>query len=216
MDAVIVAGGELPPLTPSLEAELAGLCATADLVVAADSGLDHCHDIGVRPHCLVGDLDSADDALIESARDQHVEVVAFPADKDATDLELACELAVERGAHRITVLAAFGGRLDHEVATIGLLTSQRWSNIEIRATDGRRQLWIVHRSVYLHLPAGRTISLVPWTDDVTGVITAGLQWPLENDVLPRGTTRGVSNICVGAGQRVSIDSGVLLVITDGQ
>lgn len=215
MHAVIVAGGQLD-LTLAIEAELAGLCTAADLVIAADSGLDHCDALGVRPHALVGDLDSADDALIETAREQRVEVVAFPTDKDATDLELAGELAIERGASRITVLAAFGGRLDHEVATIGLLTNRHWSHLDIRATDGRRQLWVVHRSVYLQLPVGRTISLVPWSDDVTGVMTTGLQWPLENDVLPRGTTRGVSNICVGAGQRVSIESGVLLVITDGQ
>jgi len=163
---------------------------------------------------LIGDLDSAPPTLVAEAREHGVRVAQFPADKDATDLELALTEAVELGATEITVLAAFGGRLDHEVATLGLLASNTWREVGVAATDGRRSLWVLRSSIKLALPVGGSVSLIPWFGDVTGVSTEGLAWPLRSEPLPLGSTRGVSNVVASETQSVAISSGVLLVISD--
>ena len=53
--------------------------------------------LGVHVHHLVGDLDSADPAAIDAAVAAGITVDRHPAEKDATDLELAFAAAIQRG-----------------------------------------------------------------------------------------------------------------------
>jgi thiamine pyrophosphokinase len=209
---VVVANGELPP---GYERAVRTLLERADLVIAADGALTHCRALGMWPSVLVGDLDSAPQELVAQAGEHGVEVREFPTDKDATDLELALEAARAAGATSISVIAAFGGRLDHELAAISLIASDQMNGIAVDAFDGRRHLMVVRGALDLNLSIGTTLSLVPWGGDVTGVTTRGLQWPLAAETLPFGTTRGVSNVAIDAQQFVSISDGVLLAISDG-
>lgn len=211
MHVVIVAGGELPAVG---HAAVVTLIDQADLVIAADSGFDHCRSLDRWPALLVGDLDSVNQTGVGDAEAHGVEVVRFPADKDDTDLALAFRLALKHDASLITAVAVFGGRLDHELATIGMLASQEWAHVEVNATDGRRQMWVVRSSLELQQRVGSTLSIVPWGGQVTGVTTTGLQWPLDHDTLPMGTTRGVSNICALPTQTVAVAGGVALVVAD--
>ena len=127
---VVVVNGELPAVD---HADLRRELVEADQLVAVDGGLRHCASLEVWPTILIGDLDSAPSELIDEARSRDIAVHAFPVDKDATDLELAMDLALESGATAVTVVAPFGGRLDHELATISLLAASRWQPMEITA-----------------------------------------------------------------------------------
>lgn len=211
MHVIAVANGELP--APH-GAALGRLLEQADLVIAADGGLISCRQLGYWPDQLIGDLDSVPPELVDEARRNGVQVHQFPSDKIATDLELALESAQAAGATALTVVAAFGGRLDHELATIALLASDKFKAIAVDATDGRRSLAVVRSTIELALAVGSTVSLVPWAGDVVGVTTAGMQWPLNEATLLLGTTLGVSNVAVAERQSVSIDRGVLLAISD--
>lgn len=207
----LVANGEIP--AGAAEA-LIGVLDKADCVVAVDGGLRHCLALGVRPTILIGDLDSADPKLVDQARSSGTTVHEFPADKDATDLELALEMAATAGASSVTVLAAFGGRLDHELATLSLLAAHRWSDLVVTATDGARHVHVVRDHCALDAEPGITLSLLPWHGPVYGVTTEGLKWPLTDATLAPGTTHGVSNVAVDPVQQVAISQGVLLVIID--
>jgi thiamine pyrophosphokinase len=59
---------------------------------------------------------------------------------------------------------------------------------------------------------GDLVSLMPFGPGVEGVITSGLAWPLEDESLPLGPARGLSNVRVAPVARVSIRSGLLVVI----
>jgi len=48
--------------------------------------------------------------------------------------------------------------------------------------------------------------------DVEGVTTTGLAWPLTDEPLPLGTSRGVSNLTRGAACSVAASAGVLAVV----
>ena len=92
------------------------------VVIAADSGLHQARrSLGLHVDCVVGDLDSADPAAVERGPRRGADVERHPAEKDATDLELAFDCARDRGAQRITVVGGAGGRLDHFLANVALL-----------------------------------------------------------------------------------------------
>src|SRR5262245_46705744 len=93
--AIVFAGSG--SVEPAVRAQLPGEA----YVIAADSGLGVAHGLGVEVDLLVGDLDSVDAAAIEAAEAAGTVVERHPAEKDATDLELALDAAVAQGARRI-------------------------------------------------------------------------------------------------------------------
>ncbi len=207
MTTLVFAGGDPPP--PGL----ADVLPAASIVIAADSGLDHASHLGVEVGRVVGDMDSVDRALLDSLGDE-VRVDRHPIAKDATDLELALEAALEVPTDELIVVGGHGGRSDHFLANALLLGAQRFAHIRIRWFAGSDLLDVVHRSVALRGPIGATVSLVPLSD-CTGVTTTGLAWGLHDARLPAGTTRGVSNRFDAAEMTVTVASGSLLVIQPG-
>ena len=207
--AIVLAGGD--PVEPTLRRLL---CADA-VVVAADSGLHQAELLGLRVDFVVGDLDSADPAAVERARAAGAVVERHPVDKDATDLELALDVARERGARRITVVGGAGGRLDHFLANVALLASPRFADVEIDARLGEAYVVVVQGGRPPHVMTGTVgsiVTLLPAGGDACGITTEGLRYPLHGETLGRGTTRGVSNVLVREEGSVVLDEGTLLVI----
>ncbi|MGH8945935.1 MAG: thiamine diphosphokinase [Acidimicrobiia bacterium] len=200
---LILAGGDAS--SPDTAADLP----RADLVVAADSGYDAALTLGLPVDVLVGDMDSIQATEIP----RHVIVERHPPDKDATDLELALELVARDSPSRVVVLGGSGGRLDHELAVATLLCSPRWVAIdEIDWRSDRGWAHVVRRRRVLHGDVGVTVSLLPVGGDAYGVTTTGLNWNLQNETLPTGTTRGVSNVMTAPVTDVRLSGGALLVV----
>lgn len=201
-EVLIFAGGE------SLEPALAEDLPRGDLVVAADSGYDMAVELGYRVDVLVGDFDSISTTDIP----QHVIVERHPRDKEATDLELALELVNRESPTRIVVVGASGGRLDHELAVTGLLCSERWREIDIDWVSNRGIAFVIWNRRIIHGDVGATLTLIPVHGEATGVTTKGLRWELEDDRLPAGTTRGVSNVFESPVADIQVGSGCLLAV----
>ncbi len=207
MRAAVVAGAPFEATALALEALRA-----AGLLVAADSGANAIIALGLRPHLIVGDMDSVDPTLLDRLRAQGVEVAVHPARKAKTDTHLAILAAIERGATEIAVLGALRGeRLDHALANVLLLGSDEFANVALRLVEGRGEAHVVRRSQTLRGEAGDYVSLLPLTDEARGVTTAGLEYALDNATLVRADSRGVSNALVAAEATVSLREGVLLV-----
>ena len=209
--AIVLAGGD--PVEPTLRSRLR--LPDGTVVVAADSGLHQAELLGLRVDYVVGDFDSAEPAAVERARAAGAVVERHPVDKDATDLELAFDVARDRGAQRITVVGGAGGRLDHFLANVALLASPRFADLEIDARLGDAYVVVAQGGRPPHVvtgSAGSLVTLIPAGDDAVGVTTVGLQYPLHGETLHRGTTRGVSNVLVGETGSVVLDRGTLLVI----
>jgi thiamine pyrophosphokinase len=140
--------------------------------------------------------------------------VVHPRAKDETDLELALTYAVGQGAQEIVVLGALGGRLDHSLANILLLTLPVLEGVSIRIVDAGQEALIVRggeEAILEGLP-GDVVSLLPLGGPAKGVTTAGLAWPLACEDLSFGRTRGVSNEMTAAQARVEIAHGSLLIV----
>lgn len=184
-----------------------------DHLICADGGSRHCVALDLRPHVVVGDMDSADASLLERWASAGTELERHPPGKDQTDLELALERAIRDGADEILLLGALGGRLDQTLANLLILAQRDWSAI-IRLAEGdqiARIMW-AGESMTLTGEIGSTVSVVPLSAEVNGITYQGLQYPLVQGTLRLGSTRGISNVIQSQPASISIAHGILLVV----
>jgi thiamine pyrophosphokinase len=207
---VVVSGGDPPAAGSALAVPL------GSPVVAADKGLEHALALGLEVAVAVGDFDSASPEAVAVAEAAGTRIERHPAEKDATDLELALDVAMQMGPRRILVLASRGGRLDHELATLLLLGADRYSTAEIDANIGDAHVHVVRDPRTIRGKPGELITLLAVNGPAVGVTTEGLAYPLRGETLEPGSSRGVSNAFESEEARISVDDGVLLAIRPGR
>lgn len=184
-------------------------------VIAADAGAERLDRLGRTPDRLVGDLDSVSGKLVARLAAAGVAVDRHPADKDASDTELALEAAIAAGATEIVLLGAIGGtRLDHELANVLLLADPALGDRDVRIVHGSTTVCVLRGGHRLGLGglAGDLVTLLPIGGDAVGVRIDGVRWPLEGATLRLGRSRGLSNAVVAPPASVSLQRGTLLVV----
>lgn len=178
-----------------------------DLLIAADGGYTWLRDLGLTPDLLVGDFDSLGEVPDFSG------IVRLPKEKDDTDIMAAVRLAMERGYESFRLYGGTGGRFDHTLANLQILTwlarhecgnilyGPTWAASAV--TDGE-----------LCFPAGQTgiASVFCQGDAATGVCLEGLKYPLADATLTCDFPVGVSNEFTGVPSRVAVGKGTLLVV----
>ena len=86
---------------------------------------------------------------------------------------------------------------------------------QVVAHMGEATVHVVTTDVHLAGTPGELLSLLPVHGPVEGVVTDGLLYPLRDEDLPAGSTRGVSNEFVEHAASVSVRSGTLLAVQPG-
>lgn len=205
---VVVAGGPASQ-PPTLEIP------TGAPVVAADSGVDRALALGLHVEIAVGDFDSVTAGGLETARAAGARIERHPAEKDATDLELALDAAVALGPRRILVLGSDCGRLDHLLSALLLLGSARFADCELDAALGSAVVHVVRGERRLVGEVGELISLLALHGPAEGVTTEGLRFPLRGERLEPGSSRGVSNVFATPDAHVELERGVLVAVRPG-
>ena len=214
--AVVVAAGPLPDLA-NLDRRLARereRWANA-FIVAADGGYAHCLDMGVQPDLVVGDLDSLEPAACSRLEAAGIPLLRLPRDKDRTDLQVALEEVAMRTPGRLILLGALGGpRLDHGLAAVyaGVpLARQGW---QVEYLGPQEQLWLIAGPGDLRLDPrpGHYLSLIPLTEEVSGVVIEGMRWELPGVSLRWGDSRGIANEFSDRLAEIRLATGVLAVV----
>lgn len=205
MIGLVFAGGPAPSsdLAPSLPDDA--------LVIAADSGVDHALALGFSPTVVVGDMDSISEEARRWAATSGATVLEHPVAKDATDLDLALELAAERCAE-IVVVEGGGGRLDQALGNIMLIAGEKLAAVTLSAHVGDALVTVVRDHREIVGAPGSTLSLLAVAGPAEGITTTGLRWELSEATLRPGDSLGVSNELVTSPARVSLRAGVLLAV----
>ncbi|MFZ4507535.1 MAG: thiamine diphosphokinase [Fimbriimonas sp.] len=179
----------------------------ADLVLAADGGANTLLRANIRPHVLVGDMDSATD----SARDFAHRAEADP-DQETTDCDKLLALAFRLGARSITLAGVEGDRLDHVLATIH---SSARSPLRVQLLLRMGVGLVLNGPTQIEVPAqvGAKVSLLPVTD-CEGVSLSGVEWPLQSAVLHPMGMSSISNRATEAVVRVGLGSGVAVLFVE--
>ena len=209
MRAIIIAGGQAGD-----DEDWRRWVREGDWLIGADGGAARALAWGLVPHLVIGDMDSLPGEARTALEAWGSQFVVHPRAKDETDLELALTHAAQEGAHEIVVLGALGGRLDHALANVLLLTLPKLEGVEVRIASDRQEALLVRggRETTLEGESGDLVSLLPLGGDARGVTTSGLAWPLERDTLRHGFSRGVSNEMTAPVARVAVEAGSLLVV----
>jgi len=203
--ACICCNGELRGVPRARE-----LAAGADLLIAADGGADHIQALGLKPHAIIGDMDSLrEDPWPE---DKGIQRIRLSPDKDKCDGECAVEWAFEHGCSKVLLLAAWGGRVDQALGNCALL--MRYPEKLALWDDG---ILVVAMSagqqMVLPVAVGTTVSIISFQSN-TLIRSEGLTYRLNGGPL-RSATHGISNMAMTARPVVSVVNGAALVCMEG-
>ena len=129
-------------------------------------------------------------------------------------MHLAIETAIHHGATEICILAATGTRLDHTFANMGLLMLCMQQGIPAELADSHNRIRMINHSLKLSKREqfGTYVSLIPYTQEVTGITLTGFRYPLTDATLTLGISRGVSNEIVEEVAEITLQTGCLFVI----
>jgi thiamine pyrophosphokinase len=220
MHVLVVADGSVPDVA-ALDDAWPGWSAGIARVIAADGGARAAERIGWPPDLIVGDGDSLGPADLARFGAAGTEIRLVPGEKDESDAELAVLAALADGATSLTILGALGGRrFDHAVANLGLLALADLGDRPTQILDAGDRVTLVRAPAPSGAPVrrplpgrpGDLVSLFPFGGDVRGVLTEGLAYPLNDEPLPIGPARGLSNVRLGPDAAVTVRAGRLLVV----
>lgn len=183
------------------------------IIIAADGGARHLLRLGYLPDFIVGDFDSLTPEETRIFETKEVKLVRFSREKDETDLELALDIAKDIGASEITLYGLLGDRWDMTFSNLLLLTASKYAEIHFCIVEGNTTAYILRKGESLTLQGhpGSIVSVIPLSDRTRGVSYQGLKWPLENESLPFGSPRGLSNLMISNEAHISLKEGILLV-----
>lgn len=179
-------------------------------VIAADGGYQYLKDCGIEPDLVVGDFDSLGRVPV------HPNVVQHPVMKDDPDMMLAVKMGLDRGCRTFVLNGSLGGRLDHSVANLQILT--------FLAEQGARGFLIGPKqnvaglsngSLNFHPNCTGILSVFSSTECSEGITLSGLQYCLHDATLTSSRPLGLSNEFIGKPATVQVKKGILFVFWGG-
>ncbi len=211
MKALIIAGGDFSPEVAMKTLEESFF----DRIIAIDNGLAYLHDMKIFPTHVVGDFDTVSkNLLLEYQENTKIKIVPLCPEKDATDTEVAVGLAVEEGCMEIFILGATGGRFDHTLANLHMLYKLLCQGVQAYLIDKNNKIYLREKSTVLRKEEVRAtyVSLLPFTEEVTGLTLIGFKYPLTRFHLTQGTSIGISNEIMEPEAQILFEKGILIVV----
>jgi thiamine pyrophosphokinase len=205
---IIISGGEIE-LDPVFYKRFVN---EGDYIICADSGTDNALKVGINPDIIVGDMDSINPQTLTEITNRNIEIHKYNPEKDFSDTEIAIQYAMTMNINEIIIFGAIGDRLDHTLSNIHLIKTCLEKGYNAKIVNKKNEVSLINDSIYIDGKKGDLVSLIPLTEEVEGVITDGLYYPLKDETLFLGSTRGNSNVMIDDKAIVKIKSGLLLVI----
>lgn len=186
---------------------------TEPYILCADGGALNAVKFGFTPQTIIGDLDSLSTQQVNDFEANGATIIRYPDEKDETDLELTLHWCIEQSATDIYIIGGLGGRFDQTLANIYLLTLPELENTHIEVVDAGQSIRILEAGKHtITGQMGDTISLIPIGDQVSGIVTENLKYPLKGETLYLGPARGVSNVMETDKATVTVAEGTLLLV----
>lgn len=207
-EILVVAGGQINPLfLQNIIDE------RKRYIVGVDKGLEILDRLGVEVNLAVGDFDSAPPDIKQKYQNRE-NTVSLNAEKDYSDTHMAILEALKQKPDTIIIVGATGGRIDHMLANISLLGICEAENVPAYIIDENNKIRITNKPISIKKTSryGKYISLIPYTDKVTGVNLSGFKYKLTDATLVRDETIGISNEIEREEGFITFKSGRLIVI----
>lgn len=178
-----------------------------DFVICADGGIRHAKAMKIDVNIIIGDFDSS--LAEECAADK----IAYPTRKDFTDGELCVHYALEHNMQEVVFVGMSGTRADHTLTNIFLLSQCKRACM---ITDNN-EIYYIKDSIIIENKKGMTLSIIPVRGDLCKITTTGLEYPLNDETLYFGESRGNSNVIIDDTCSIRFESGEgLVIINNGE
>lgn len=188
-----------------------------NLVMAADRGLLYAKEASLPVHYILGDFDSLPEGILAEYENKEIAIRTYPPEKDYTDTHLALMWAMEEKADKVTIIGGMGSRFDHSFANIGLLSLLLENGIEGELLDPHNRIFMMDKvhsgevTICKNPNITEYVSLISYTEKVTGITLSGFKYPLNNESLTIGISRGISNELIKEEGTIKTEEGILLV-----
>lgn len=185
-----------------------------DYLIAVDHGMEFARDAGLTPDEILGDFDSGDPSVKAYFEKKQVPIQEFQPQKDAPDMALAMERALELGSTEILVLGATGTRMDHVLGSIQALSLAADAGVPCCLVDPNNRIRMAKSSMTIRKSEqyGKYVSLIPHGGCVDGLTLRGFFYPLTEYGMPADSFLGISNEITEEEAVISFRKGTLLVI----
>lgn len=205
--AIIFYNGDLSNLTNTKK-----YIQPTDYIICADGGARHAINLTITPHIILGDFDSLTEDQQLYFNLHGVETLQYKKEKDETDSELALHYAIEKGYKTILLFGVFGSRIDHMLTNIFALDYLKKLDTDVTIIEGNQEIRVINDHKVLHGKKGDLVSLIPLKGTAKKVTTKNLQYPLNDEDLLFGYSRGISNVFTKDTAEISVKEGLLLII----
>ena len=198
---VIIGGAEIKD-PARIRAELSN----NDFFIYCDSGTGHISVLGFAPDLIIGDFDSSPDPKLD------VETITLPCEKDDTDTAFAAKEALRRGFRDFLLIGVTGGRLDHTMGNLALLTLLSSRGASAKIIDDYSEISLVTSKARVN-DSFAFFSLLPAGGPAFGVTITGAKYPVSEKDFPTDDPFGVSNeVIKGSVAEITVKEGALWLI----
>lgn len=186
------------------------------VLMAADRGLDFFRKNGITPDIADGDFDSLSvegKKYLENLKD--TEIIRLQPEKDDTDTQSTLNLAIAKGSENILILGATGGRIDHLIGNLGLLTLGKLKGVSVAIADAQNYICLVKSGTILSKAGqfGKYVSFFSAGEAVEGLTLKGFKYPLNNFCLTTADSGlTVSNEIRDDTAQITYDKGSLMMV----
>lgn len=182
-------------------------------VIGVDRGSEVLDKLGITPDMVIGDFDSVDSSIREKYTHNSNAIFLNPI-KDATDTHMAVLEAIKLCPKTVTILGATGGRLDHMMGNFALLKLCLDEGIKCTIIDEQNKITMIDKQMRINKQEqyGKYVSLIPFSDEVTGISLTGFAYELSDATMIKADTIGISNEIREEEGFISIKTGYLMVM----
>ncbi|EUJ41841.1 kinase [Brochothrix campestris FSL F6-1037] len=156
----------------------------ADYWIGIDRGALRLLNQGIMPQTALGDFDSLSTKELVFVREQVTTVKQYPAEKDQTDAMIGVLYALAQQPDEILIFGATGGRMDHLLANLFMLTYDEYqAAIPLTTFIDKQNRFKLYQPGKYAITKEDGMTYVAFTvvsDKVDGLTLEGFKYPLTN------------------------------------
>ena len=186
-----------------------------DLLIIADGGYYNYlktknYDIS-SINVLVGDFDSLDKKNLKLSN--NTKIITLNPIKDDTDILDAVKYGLDLGYNEFYIYGALGGRIEHSIANIGILSYLKDKNANGYLIDQKKIIRVIkNESITFSKDYEGYISVFSLYTKSYGVTLKNFKYELNNYELSENFPLGIDNEFIGKESIIEVKDGKLLVI----
>lgn len=198
------------------------------IIYCVDGGANISYNYGILPHCIIGDLDSIDEKVLDYYKQKNVKILKYSKDKDYTDFELALlniyevnDIDIHKrdfstmnefiNNKHVDVFGALGKRIDMSLSNMNLL---RLNENMVFHIDKHEIMYYKNKPFSILNSKNMNVSFIP-IEDIQNLTLDGFLYELNNQNISKKMAL-VSNKITKNEAKIDFSSGEMYIIKGGK